>query len=88
MQYIRRTKYLLIDFVFLVKPPVNSRLLAIKLLGSHNFTWIFNCGGGCITAPNPHVVQRSAVHIHVVFIHLSVDRHAVSVSWLLGVMIQ
>lgn len=46
--------------MLLVGPPVNSRLLVVRILRSQSYTQILDCAG--VWAPNPHVVQGSSVH--------------------------
>lgn len=47
----------------LVRPPVNSELLVVKIQGLKSYTGIFDCvcGGVQVSAPKPHIVQRSSV---------------------------
>lgn len=47
-------------FVLLVRIPVNSRLLVVRILRSQSYTQILDCARGW--APNPHVVQGSSVY--------------------------
>lgn len=46
--------------MLLVRLPVNSRLLVVRILRSQSYTQVLDCAGGW--APNPHVVQGSSVY--------------------------